>query len=148
MKKHMLYVSLVLALVVMLGSCGKYEEGPSFSLLSKKARLEGDWKVVKNFKNDTEQTLPADAENSLMTVFKDGTGKMSYTQGGSSIAIDFEWEFSDSKEEIRIRVKNFLTSTWEDWETSKILRLTNSEFWVEDTDSGSTDVYITHFEKQ
>jgi hypothetical protein len=45
MKKPVLY-SLVFLSIMVLSSCRKYQEGPSLSLRSKKARLCADWKVV------------------------------------------------------------------------------------------------------
>jgi len=147
MKKQVYYLSAMLVFVLLFNACGKYEDGPAFSLLSKKARISGTWKIDKMFTNDVEQTLSDDAKNGSMLVEKDGTGKMMFTMGTMTVTIDFEWEFGDGKETIKMRTKN-LSGTWEDWDESKILRLTNKEFWAEDTEAGSTDVYKTYFIKE
>ena len=38
----------VLFIGTIMISCGKYEEGPGFSLLPKKTRLQQKWKPVQN----------------------------------------------------------------------------------------------------
>ena len=145
MKKQIFYLSAIFAFVVLFGSCGKYEDGPAFSLLTKKMRLTGEWKVEKTFLNGTEQTLTGN-DNSTITYVKDGTGTMTYTTGGLSLTVNFEWEFGTGKETIKVRTKD-TSGAWGEWDESTILRLTNSEFWIKDTMTGSTDEYITHFAK-
>jgi len=146
MKKQLFNLSLILALTVLFTACGKYEDGPAFSLLTKKMRITGEWKIEKMFKNDTEQQLSADAQNSSMLIEGDGTGKMTYTSNAITIAVDFEWEFGDNKESFKVRTKK-LDGTWDEWDESDIVRLTNSELWIKDISTITTDVYITHFGK-
>ena len=43
--KNLTYFTLAGVTSMGISSCGKYEDGPGFSLLSKKARVAGDWKV-------------------------------------------------------------------------------------------------------
>lgn len=145
MKKTALFLPL-LVVVLFLGSCGKYEDGPAFSLLTKKARLTGEWKVEKVFKNDVEEELDSLSQNTSILYESDGTGKITFTQGSVSLAIDFEWQFGDGKETISMRTKK-LDGTWDDWDETRILRLTNKEFWFEETSTTSTDIYETHFAK-
>lgn len=145
MKKTALFFP-VLIVILFLAGCGKYEDGPAFSLLTKKARLTGEWKVEKVFKNDVEEELDSLSQNTTILYDSDGTGKITFTQGSVSLAIDFEWQFGDGKETVSMRTKK-LDGTWDEWDETRILRLTNKEFWFEETSTSSTDVYETHFEK-
>lgn len=145
MKKQLFYLSGLLAFVVLFGSCGKYEDGPAFSLRTKTGRLTGEWKVEKTFINGTEQAATT-LDNSTITIEKDGTGKISVNFGGIIFSGDLEWEFGTGKETIKMRTKN-TDGTWEAWGESTILKLTNSEFWVKDIPTGTTDEVITHFAK-
>jgi hypothetical protein len=49
MRKYSKKLMLVAAVVIMLNfnSCSTYDEGPSFSLRTKTARLTGEWKIDK-----------------------------------------------------------------------------------------------------
>ncbi|HIA05317.1 MAG TPA: hypothetical protein EYN71_01140 [Flavobacteriales bacterium] len=54
MKRNLLSVLSFFVITVLIFSCKKYEEGPSFTLLTKKQRLAGEW----NLKSiDDDQTL-------------------------------------------------------------------------------------------
>ena len=44
--KRVIYALLILV-GLQLASCGKYEEGPGFSLRSKTGRLAGEWTIEK-----------------------------------------------------------------------------------------------------
>lgn len=145
MKKTTLFLA-VLIIILFLGSCGKYEDGPAFSLLTKKARLTGEWQVEKVFKNDVEEELDSLSQNTSILYESDGTGKVTFTQGSVSLAVDFEWQFGDGKETVSMRTKK-LDGTWDDWDETRILRLTNKEFWFEETSTTNTDIYETHFAK-
>jgi len=145
MKKTTLFLA-VLIIIFFFGSCGKYEDGPAFSLLTKKARLTGEWQVEKVFKNDVEEELDSLSQNTSILYESDGTGKVTFTQGSVSLAVDFEWQFGDGKETVSMRTKK-LDGTWDDWDETRILRLTNKEFWFEETSTTNTDIYETHFAK-
>ena len=91
---------LLLALVgvaFMLGSCGKYEEGPGFSLRSKKGRVEGEWKIEKEIYNGQDQTLTPDDKDDVWKFEKDGT--FEYQDPGNSTEKG-KWSFNDKKENI------------------------------------------------
>jgi hypothetical protein len=84
---------------IAVSSCGKYEEGPGFSLLSKKARITGEWTLNSMTVNGQAQDL----SNTTVTVNikKDDTYTLttSYTFGGATFT-DTEngtWKFSDDK---------------------------------------------------
>ena len=46
------FISLALITLLVFSSCGKYEEGPDFSLRTKKKRLTSHWKLHKLYINN------------------------------------------------------------------------------------------------
>ena len=61
----------------------------------------------------------------------------------------FPSQFASDKENIRIRTQEYGTTNWEEWEESEILKLTNSEFWIKDSETvnNETTETIIHFAK-
>jgi len=110
-------------------SCGKYEEGPGFSLRTKKARLAGDWDMVEYI--DADGTSTKDNDDDFITFEKDGTYK--YTDGSTSM--NGTWEFTDDKEKIRVTYTSGNLSISND---ATIVRLTNKELWTKDSDGNMT----------
>jgi len=136
MKSLKLFSFALLAVVFVLGtSCGKYEEGPGFSLMTKKARVAGVWKLEKYVSaNGTVTNADAD-DNTTFEFTKDGSVIITSTDGGTSFTINGTWEFTKDKEYIKTTLVFFgQTSTDE----VKILRLTNKEFWTVDEDGDET----------
>lgn len=129
--------------VVFLASCGKYEDGPGFSLRSKTSRLAGTWTVTEAFQGSTDIT--GDITNG-------GTIEVTFDKdGGYTYAYEFEifgiptsgsvsgtWSFSDDKTEIVV------TDGSGQSDSAKILRLTNQELWIEEPD-GSGGTYEVHY---
>ena len=163
MKNFKIGIVALLSVMLVFGACKKYEDGPALSLLTKKARITGTWKMVEM----TEDGIDISGDESLMfdhatyTFNKDGTGSLdieAYTMTGTgysidvpAMSIDVEWEFSDDKDAVKTRMKGIDYETgeagdWDDWTESDILRLTNKEFWTSDTDDGK--IIETHMEKQ
>jgi len=132
MKKHIFALTAVMAVLFMFSSCGKYEEGPSFSLLTKKARITGIWKIEKQLVNGVEVALDEMFQGTSIELIKDGTGKISMSIGPLILNVDLEWEFSDDKMQIKLRMKDETDPTkWGEWEVQDILRLTNKECWLQ-----------------
>lgn len=118
-------IMLTAGLGIMLGtvSCGKYEDGPGFSLKSKKARLVGEWEVV-----EVEDTDLDDEDLKINLEFdKDGDMKFKYTYYGYTYSEKGDWEWEDGKASIEVDLDGYST----EWE---ILKLTSEEFWFEDED--------------
>lgn len=137
MKKStkLLSASLVGAAALSVSSCGKYEDGPNFSLLTKKSRLTGDW-VVKSigsetFINDYGLSINFD---------KNGSMKYTYSVGANSESYSGTWDFSSDKE-------NLIFTTDGDSDTLEIKRLTNKELWLDD-DYSSADGDIWKLESK
>lgn len=118
---------LVCVLFSFLG-CSKYEDGPAFSLLTKKARITNTWKMDKYIYDDGTSTN--DVDNGTMKLDKDMTATLSL-EATNGIALSGVWEFVDHKEGLRITFQVFSSTTIKDF---KILRLKSKELWVYDKD--------------
>ena len=116
MKKTKNYLFLSIAVIISLAitSCGKYEDGPGFSLLTKTARMTNKWEL----KSVDGETIPAG--ETVLDLKKDGS--MSINEDG--YIIDGSWEFSSDKEDLRL-------SIFGEEVDLKIRRLTNKELWLE-----------------
>ncbi len=103
-------VILIFLSVLSLNSCKKYEDGPSISLITKKARLCKEWKLESS-------TFPPGGlligYNPAHTFEKDGT----YNEGNNGT-----WKFNENKEKIITEINN-------NKDTFFILRLTDKELW-------------------
>lgn len=119
--KNTLFLAATVITVLNFQSCSKYEDGPKFSLRTKKARLAGEWEVVRI----GNETYPQNGYSLEMTFEKDGDFEFNYSYGTYSYGYQGDWEFSSDKEELEVTIENQI-NTWE------ILRLTNKEFWFED----------------
>jgi hypothetical protein len=131
-KKKILAAAGVTAVVV--SSCGKYEDGPNFSLLSKKSRVVGTWDMKTLTDSQTGATdnfcqngaycveITMDKDNKLTQKISDGS--YSYTYTGT-------WDFNDDKTQLIWTTPSYTTSY-------EIKRLTNKELWLDD-DITATD---------
>lgn len=142
-------ISLLLVTIAMvsLWSCGKYEEGPMFSLRSKTGRIAGTWVYDKILQNDVDVTSQSTANSTFeMTIDRDGTYKTvySYTVLGQNFSGEDTgtWEFGDNE------TINITSDSGNGTNTTTIIRLTNSEFWTKDTDSSTGDVTEVHYKSK
>ena len=114
--KNYLFLSIAVIISLAITSCGKYEDGPGFSLLTKTARMTNKWEL----KSVDGEIIPA---GEIVWEFKkDGEATISY--GGLETETG-TWEFSDDKEDLSLTVSGSTTNL-------KIRRLTNKELWVEE----------------
>lgn len=136
-----LLIAAVLVTVLNFQSCGKYEDGPSFSLKTKKGRLVGEWEVVKMYDNQGVQVYPySSTDYSVELEFefeKDGDFALKYKYSYYGFTYNYsykgEWEFSSDKEELEVEIQNEV----QDWE---IKRLTSKELWFEDADGNEWEL--------
>jgi hypothetical protein len=56
--------------LIVLGSCNKYAEGPSFSLLTRTDRISNEWILEKKTLNNSEVELESEVK---LTIESDGT---------------------------------------------------------------------------
>jgi len=122
--RNLIYVLLG---TMILFSCGKYEDGPKFSLASKKARLTGKWEVV-----EIDRDSPPAGQSMTMEFSKDGDLEIvsryqDYEGQWQTYISKGDWEWASDKEEIEITIDGDRT-------TFTILRLTKKELWFEDED--------------
>lgn len=140
MKKYQFIILSTIFLVSIYG-CGKYEEGPSFSLIPKKYRIAGIWMPEKLLFNGQENQFGFNLIKDLkLTLNPDGTGEMFLWNNTA----DVEWKFSDNKDFFLIR-HNY-AGNWSEWSESEIIRLTMKEFWVREKDNN--DIIETYYIKK
>ena len=118
--------------VLFLVSCGKYEEGPGISLRSKASRIDGSWKVEKYTEDGAD--LTSDYASLTFEFTKDGSFTISDTYLGQVFSETGSWELTSNDEDLTFTFSDGTTEAY------KILRLTNSDFWISQTYSGITDV--------
>ena len=119
---------------VLASSCGKYEDGPNFSLLSKKSRVVGTWDmktITDSQTGATDNFCQNGAYCVEITMDKDNklTQKISY--GSYTETYTGTWEFNDDKTQLIWATPSYTTSY-------EIKRLTNKELWLDD-DITATD---------
>lgn len=107
---------------LLVSACGKYEEGPSLSLRSKKARVANEWKIVYAYDFDDQQETTADYSNETWEFTKDG---QFIEREGNIVDKTGTWDFISDKEEITISIGT-------DIDKYKILRLKENEMWLKD----------------
>jgi uncharacterized lipoprotein NlpE involved in copper resistance len=130
--------------VIMLASCGKYEDGPGFSLRSKTARLAGTWTVTEAFQGTVDITTSLTNGGTVEATF-DKDGSYIYTYNfvilgfPTTGSVNGTWAFSSDKSALEV------TDGSGQMDSSKILRLTNNELWLEQSDSngGTFEVHYT-----
>jgi hypothetical protein len=97
MKKIRLTILMAATLAVVLNfnSC-KYEDGPSFTFRSKKARLTDEWEIVKIGTTNLTYDVVWEFE-------KDGDWSQTYSYSGAgSYTYEGDWEWKSSKEDLSI----------------------------------------------
>jgi hypothetical protein len=122
--KNFSYLTVLGAASLATVGCNKYEDGPNFSLRTKKARIVGGWNVESIGSEVLGSTYSIN-----MSFEKTGslTYTESYTYGGYSDSYSYagSWEFASDKEEIRLNLDG-------DIQVFEIKRLTNKEVWLDD----------------
>ena len=122
---------------IVLSACNKYEDGPKLSLMTKKARLTGEWVVEQYTVDGVDHTTDF---NNMMGAFvfeieKDGKYR---TEGNAPDS--GTWDLGEDKDDL------FIDSGTEgvDTESYRITRLKNKELWMKHSDSDGT-VHVFHY---
>lgn len=132
MKKKVL---LMVAAILVLASCSKYEEGPALSLRSKTSRLCGSWKLSELYVNGALQENTA---NTRWEIQKDGNcSRIStdpYTQ--SDYTTSGTWALNEDKTQLDFQwyIIPLDTTMSESW---TILKLKEKALWLEIVSYGS-----------
>ena len=140
MKKVLSYsLTAVFVFALAFTGCKKYEDGPLFSLASKKSRVVNVWAIEKVLSNGYDVTSDWVALFPDYSVeFKnDNSYILSWT---SSLAETGTWDFDSSKENIILTPSN--TAAASKW---KILRLKSDEAWIEYTSVSGNTMTELHF---
>ncbi len=116
---------------VSFASCKKYENGPAFSLMTKKARLANIWSVDTYFLNGKDKTTEYRqlVARDKLIIFQ--SGEFEYSESSSwTWAAQYigKWKFVNDKEELEMTPDNSVLKT----KTYKILRLKNKSLWLEE----------------
>ena len=127
--------ALLAVTAIAMTSCGKYEEGPGFSLLSKKARITGEWTLSEVKVNGTAQDISG--ATITVSIQKDGAYIVKWSSGGFSAEDAGTWKFSDDK------TKLIVTDQDGDISESEIVRLANKELKLKDVD-GTLETVSTY----
>lgn len=133
MKKLMTYGLGLFLIGASVSSCGKYEEGPKFTLLSKKARITNTWNLTKQEQDGVDVTAPAAYYTLTIALNDDGTAKADFTLLGTPSSTSGNWTFSDSKDEL---ILTDATGT----QNYTILKLTKTELKLKHLQGNNTIV--------
>ncbi len=140
MKTIKLFLPVVLILLVM-SSCGKYEEGPGISVRTKTARVVNKWMVQEASISDSITT--ANYEGQTYEFDRDETITIGLTILGFSISAPGTWTFNSEKTNIlttySIDIMGFATTTTINWE---ILKLKEKEMKVRNIDTEEIIVFV------
>lgn len=147
--KHSNRVFVFLLLLLVMSGCGKYEQGPEFSLRTKTARVSGKWRIDKILVNNIPEKVVEDSISIRFTFERAGDGKIHFSYQSYTFNTDLEWGFVNDKEDFNMRIKDFSTGKWMEWQSSAIIKLTNKEMWLRRSDQvdGEQIETETHFAK-
>ena len=132
MKTIIKLILIVTLCTFVFTDCKKYADGPIFSLRTRKARLEGDWKISKMTLNGVDLTFNTDY---IIHIKKGGT----YSISAGSYSDDGKWSMGEDGDDVTFTSNdpNLISQTY------RILRLKNKELWWKRT-MPNGDVEETH----
>jgi hypothetical protein len=126
--KSLKYISLaVIVAIVGFSSCKKYEDGPAFSLKSKKARVANTWEIDVAYRNG--EVVTDDYDEFTLRTEVDGNASLAALYSLGDFSFEYEtqgtWQFEDSKEVISFDYEN------DDADAKyQILKLENDNMWL------------------
>jgi hypothetical protein len=135
-------INLILTLLIAATFTGCiYEDGPKFSLLTKKARLSGEWVIESVKYNTTDVTstyVSAIGANYVMEIEKDGKYR---TEGANPDT--GTWTLGEDKDDVR-----FLSDQSGSTEMSyRILKLQSKELWLKYTETNGDILEVQYKSK-
>lgn len=117
--------SFILLMLVVLVSCGKYEEGPGISLRSKKKRITGEWKIERVLFNGDDITTAV--QNNLGTYYiLELSSNGTFHESGKNVEDKGTWKFAEGK--LHLILLSNLPGAEE--EHAEIIKLKNTELWL------------------
>jgi hypothetical protein len=133
MKKITLIIAL-LTLSIAFTNCKKYEDGPSFTLLTKKMRISGNWKLTTLTVNGTGSSI--NGLESKLDINKEGSYTATSTFGSISFSETGKWAFSSDKKQLTLTpsTASSIPSTFD------ILELKNTEMKLKQIKNNNTEI--------
>lgn len=134
MKKIFLYFLLIVFTSSLITSCKKYPDGPSISLLSRKARLANTWHLSSYSENGVDKTTDFNNifQNAVITITKDGSYSLKYRAFGlTDYSETGTWRFTNDDNYFETNPTSGTGSVGQHY----ILRLKDKELWYQDTDA-------------
>lgn len=124
--KRIFLLIIVIALIVpAFQSCGKYDDGPFFSIRTKTMRLTAEWEV-----DEIDGESP-DGYDVFLEFEKGGDFTQTVDDGSDKFKVKATWTWGAGKTSIDIEPDD--SDLYEDF-SFDILRLTKDELWLEDED--------------
>ena len=139
-----LLISLLTFVLLTGTGCSKYPDGPAFSLLPKKWRLDENWKKVKVIRNGTDVTTQAlaNTQSESFKIKKDYSFSYSTSfKSGGSYDYSGTWSFSSDK---TVMYFSYVFGNSYGNDAYIILRLKEDDMWLRTIDQ-SGDVYEYHY---
>ncbi len=136
-------LSVIAGLFLCISACKKYEEGPGFSLRTKKERVSNAWKVSFYSENGVDKTTFFNAFYSGGKFHIANTGGFIFTYKENGVIdrdLGGDWYFNNDKTGIIFMQSTPTSETW----TWEILKLREREMWVREVDSAGMEMDL-HF---
>lgn len=119
--------ALTILSIFFVSAC-KYDNGPSISFRSKKARVEGTW-IIDEQIEDGQVYTPDSFDRELHWEFKkDGTFNLQRRQSSEGSGT---WDFDSKKDSVIITFNGPPAFKW----SFHILKLKNKELWIKNKNS-------------
>lgn len=127
MIKIKLHKILIFLILILAFSCAKYEDGPKFSLSTKKTRISNKWSYqsVLNYKTGEIKYSEYDGWTDYFDKQMAFTRTIMYLNEPTTYK--GSWEFWNHKKQIKIKYK---IRTRDTSEIYTILRLEKDTFWI------------------
>ncbi len=120
-------VALGLLAISLFPACNKYEDGPGFSLASRKSRMANNWKIDRAY--DDGDDVTANYERYELDLGKSGSARLSTSSDFGGITFSAEtngnWEFANKDEDLVLDFENNDADA-----TYQILKLERSDLWI------------------
>lgn len=123
--KNISILVLALILITPFAGCKKYDEGPAFSLRTKKARVANEWKIDHAFEISSGAVTTQDYFNETWEFTKEGEF---FERKNGVIDKSGTWDFISDKEAIQVNKVGANSKIF------TILKLKNKEMWLRDSD--------------
>jgi hypothetical protein len=123
MKRFRLTFLVVIPVFVLLfHSCGKYPDGPNFSILSRKSRIENVWVLKETL--HTDGSVEHNPTPGYTTEF---TSESEVIYTNDVITLKGEWDLVNDKKDLYIKYPDIAEATYE------IRRLKANELWLKNS---------------